>query len=385
MAGKTHSTLISVLHIITGLENNGAETMLFKLIKSSNPNNFKHSVISLGEIGPIGRRLIDDGYVVKACGFVSGRLPLKPFISLMMEIIASKPSIVQTWLYHADLIGGVTARVCGCKNVVWNIRQSNIDAEVNSKHSLIAMKLCSLLSSIVPKAIVSNSNKAILVHEAAGYDSEKFKLIPNGFEVNKPKRSINIRMELRLNWGLTSDSFVIGFFARYDPQKNHKGLIDAFYELSKSKSNAFLVLAGKGVDSENSMLKSLIDQYGIQDKIKLLGFRPDVQDLFYALDLFVLPSIGEGFPNSLGEAMNSGLPCISSDVGDCKYVLEDERFIVPPNSSSDLFAKMSHMIGMPKDELIQIGLKNQERIASRYGIRKIVEKYEKLYFDLYSR
>ena len=118
---------VRVVHIIIGLNIGGAELMLKRLIESHNTNNtIKHFVISLTNMGPVGRQLMDTGIAVYSLGITNIINVPFAFFELRSLLVKIKPDIVQTWMYHADFFGGIVAKSIGCDNILWNVRSTNI-------------------------------------------------------------------------------------------------------------------------------------------------------------------------------------------------------------------------------------------------------------------
>lgn len=142
------------------------------------------------------------------------------------------------------------------------------------------------------------------------FGNKDFTFIPNAIEVDKFLYDENLRDKKKAELGI-KDELVIGHVGRLSYQKNHKFLIEVFNELLKSKSNALLVLVGVG--EKEREIKKQVQEFGLESKIKFLGNRNDVNELYQAMDIFVMPSFFEGVPVVGIEAQFSGLSCIFSD------------------------------------------------------------------------
>ena len=148
--------MTNICHIITGLNTGGAEVMLSKLIKAMGGGKFGAQVISLTTPGPIGEKIEELGIPVKSMGMSRGVPdPLKVF-KTAYELKKMKPDMVQTWMYHADLIGGLAAKTIGNVPVVWNIRHAEIREEKVRKRTFLVAKTCGKLSGILPSRIICN-------------------------------------------------------------------------------------------------------------------------------------------------------------------------------------------------------------------------------------
>ena len=174
--------ILNIIHVIVGLNVGGAELMLKRLILSSLDNpNYQHSVISLTELGVIGRQLQKEGVSVIALNMESIISLPNIFLKLRSEIKKQNPSIVQTWMYHADFLGGIAAKSLDIDNIVWGIRTTDVTLG-GSKSTVALRKLCALLSYIIPKRVVCAADAGRKIHERIGYDASKMNVIHNGFQ-----------------------------------------------------------------------------------------------------------------------------------------------------------------------------------------------------------
>lgn len=319
----------SVLHIITGLNNGGAEAVLYRLC--SNESTYKHSVVSLMDAGKYGPMLISAGIDAHYLGMPRGKITFKGIRTLWRILRIERPDVVQTWMYHADLIGGVTARLAGVPKVFWGLRHTDLVAGQSSKTTILAARLCAHLSRFVPSGIVCCAERARAVHAALGYAKEKLTVIPNGYDITRFRPDPQARKELRQQWGVCENIPLLGMVARFDPQKDHITLLSALRFLKQSELEFRCVLVGHGMHSDNQPLNEAMDHYNVCDKVILLNQRSDIPSVMAAIDVHVLSSsFGEAFPNVLAEAMACGTPCVSTDVGDASLILGETGWIAPP-------------------------------------------------------
>jgi hypothetical protein len=162
---------VLVTHIITDLSTGGAEIMLLKLVSHLDRQRFTSRVISLTASGPIGDRLEAQGVPVQALGMRPGSPDPIAVARLASWLRQSPPALVQTWMYHADLVGGIAARLAGNAPVIWGIRNSNLDVVRSRRSTRWTVKLCALFSRWVPQRIISCSETARRIHAGLGYDA----------------------------------------------------------------------------------------------------------------------------------------------------------------------------------------------------------------------
>jgi len=327
---------MKVLHIITSLGNGGAEAVLLRLIEADQHENNQHHVISLMDRGIYADRLERCGVSVHTLNSRRGRIAASGLIKLFKLFSQIRPDVVQTWMYHSDLIGGVVARLSGVRAIAWGIRHANLDPAHNSAATLRVVRLCARLSGWVPRKIVSCSTQATRLHQAAGYWADKFVQIPNGYNMTRFTPDESGRNAVRAELGLTEDSFVLGMVARFDVQKNHRNLMEALGQLKRRSLQFTCLLVGVDMDEANGVLRGWVEEAGIEGNVKLLGPRGDISAVMNALDVHVLSSLGEAFPNVLAEAMACGTPCVTTDVGDAAVIVAEHGWVVRPQDSGAL-------------------------------------------------
>jgi glycosyltransferase involved in cell wall biosynthesis len=374
---KEHS--MKILHIITGLTEGGAEEALFRLAAASNVE-VEHSVISLTDEGIYGARLRELGVVVHELGFPRGGVTLGGLRRLWRTIRETKPDAVQTWMYHADLTGGLIARLAGVRSVVWGIRNSYSSPASLSRSARLAAYLCARLSGWLPSAIVSCSERAALMHQRLGYHGSKFAVIPNGYDLGRFSPQPQVAQALRLECGIDPQVPLLGMVARWDPHKDHANLLAALALLMRRGWNFHCVLVGTGMDKSNSPLWKLISENRVQDRTSLLGRREDIPRIMNALDLLVLSSCGEAFPNVVAEAMACGTPCVVTDVGDAAAIVGGAGWVTPPCNSSALAETIEQAIlAVQSPQREEMSQACRQRAVDCFAIERMAASYQAIW------
>lgn len=359
--------------------------MLYKLLKYTDKDKYESKVISLRDIGPIGEQIIRDCDIeVVSLGMKPGFPDIKKLFELINILKNDNPDIIQSWMYHSNLIAFIASKIAGIKHLVWGIHHSDLKKENNKTSTLLIAKICKLFSHFTSK-IVCCSIASYHAHKNIGYSKDKLVIIPNGFEMLKYKADKRIGEKFLENLDIDNKhDFIIGTVGRWDVLKDYPNLIDAInIVVNKKNIRGFKVLmCGHSLDENNKELVQLISEKGLEKYFKLLGRRNDISDLMTALDLFVLSSKGEGFPNVLGEAMASQTPCITTDVGDSASIVGETGLVVPPSDSVALADAISEYLSFSIEERDQRGLAARKRIEETYKIETIVNKYEELYNNL---
>ena len=369
---------INSMHIITGLDIGGAETMLFKLIKDR-PESYRSTiVISLTTKGVIGHRLEKIGITVIELEIRKRISFFCKFFKLKKIIQSKRPKVIHTWMYHANLMGGLAAYIANNRNIIWSIRRSELKLN-ESLTTYIVMKLGALFSEIIPKKIVCVANSGLKNHESYGYAKKKMTVIPNGFDLQKLKHDEVKRKKVRNSLNITDDKLVIGSVGRFHESKDFKNLVMSAIKVIPQYRNIKYMMVGRNLDSKNKILKKWINQTGFRDHFLLIGETDDIVGYMSAMDIFCLSSKTEGFPNVIGEAMSMKLPCVATNVGDVRKILGKYAIIVKPENRELLCNGLCDMLSMNEEKRIELGLRGRQRMKREYSLKKIHEKYRDLY------
>jgi glycosyltransferase involved in cell wall biosynthesis len=377
---------MNITHIIIGLNVGGAELMLARLIETQRvcTGGGGHRVVSLTTVGEIGHRLRAQGVEVTALGMVSVlRVPIT-FWRLFWLLRFQRPDIVQTWMYHADLLGGLAARLAGIRAVVWGIRTTDITVG-GSRVTRVVRWLCARFSRRVPRRIICAANASLRVHAALGYDAARMTVIPNGVVLERMVAAPDAVAALRAEHGLGPEARVVGMVGRFNAVKGQQDFIAAAGQIARGCPQARFLMVGLGCDADNGQLAAWIAQSGVAERFVLLGKRADVPVCLKAMDVFVMPSRTEGFPNVLAEAMAMARPCVVTDVGDARVVLGGCGSIVPPQSPAALADAVLAMLAADQGTRDAQGKAARQRVESEYTMARSAQSFESLYNDLVGR
>jgi len=372
-----------VLHIISGLDDGGAEAILYRLCLHDKSST--HSVISLMDDGKYGPMLRHAGIDVTCLNITKTRVSPLALLRLYRLIKSFRPDAVQTWMYHSDLIGGSVARSTGCKNINWGIHTSTLDPKQSKRTTILIAGLCAKASWVVPKRVVCCAQKSLAVHKALGYDPEKMIVVNNGYDLSKffidVQSGNNVRQELHLG----VDVPLLGMVGRFNPQKDHFNLIAALALVKQTRPEVKCFLIGSGMNSDNAALMRCIAENDLQDQVILLNQRPDIPAIMNALDLHVLSSAyGEAFPNVLNEAMACGTPCVTTDVGDSALIVSTTGWVVPPKDPRALAEAILDAIQEKTnapDMWATRQMMARKRVQENFSIETMVDGYRSVWSE----
>ena len=364
-----------ILHVISGLGLGGAEGMLCRLLGAMDRCRFPSAVASLTCGGARKAELEGLGVPVHELGLNGPWLLAKALWRLIRVVRTFRPDVIQCWMYHADLLGGLVGRALGIP-VVWGLRQSDLDPRHSRLHTRQVVRACARLSRRIPERVVSCSERAADVHRRLGYRAP-IVVIPNGVSLTWWRRDPQGGAALRQELGIPEGAAVIGMAARWHPQKDHATLVAAAVRLP----GTHWLLCGEGITRQNEALLQLV--HPVRERVHLLGPLRDLRPFYSALDVHVLSAaFGEGFPNVVAEAMACEVPCVVTDVGDAPRLVGDAGHIVPPRDPEALAGAVSALLGLNPDSRRSLGAKVRRHIAACYDIDGVARRYEALYCEV---
>ncbi len=368
-----------VLHLITDLDTGGAERMLHKLLSKAERGAFELGVVSLTDIGPVGKEIEKLAIPVEALGMRRGVPNPLALPRLARRLRKFRPNVIQTWMYHANLVGGLAGKLAAGVPVIWGIRNAVLVPGASKRTTIGVAKVCAWLSSWLPERIVCCSEASRRAHIELGYQAGKIVVIPNGFDLERFKPNAESRVSVRRELGVADDALLIGSVARFDPLKDHRNLVQAARQLHGTHPEVHFVLCGQGITWDNRALAGWIEAAGLRQRFHLLGLRSDIPRLQAAFDLAASSSLSEGFPNVIGESMACGVPCVVTDVGDSAVIVGDTGRVVPPRDPQALALAWQELTERGDEGRRRLGEAARRRIGEKYFLERIVQEYEALY------
>ena len=368
---------MKILHIITGLNKGGAETLLCNLCQFDKEH--EHEIISLSYVKDSQSLSSMHNFSIHSLNFPVGKIRIFGLLKLYKLIKKIKPDAIQTWLIHADLIGGIAARFSGIKNIFWGVHHTILLPGKVKFSTIFVLKCNAFLSNFVPKKIIYCAEKSRQIQESIGFNKSKGLVIQNGYDIKNFSQNDILRKDFRNELGCSDNTFLIGHVGSYHPLKDQSNLIDALAFLNKKGFNYSAVLVGKDLDHNNDDLVCKIRENELTDHIFLLGERNDIPAVMNGIDLFVLSSISEAFPNVLNEAMACGTPCVTTNVGDASLIVDNTGWVVSPKDPKAIANAVFKAVDEKQsDNLTWVKRKNEchKRIADHFTLEKMLKKYK---------
>jgi len=371
-----------IMHVITTLGPAGAETMLCRMVRAMDRSRFENEIVSLTGILDLAQKMEAIGVRVRTLG-MSKAAP-NPFLVMRLAkwIRESRPDIIHSWMYHANLIGSLSACLAGDVPVIWGIHHSALDPRVDKRRTMLVNRACASLSRKFPARIVCCSEASLHLHKKLGYARDRLEVIPNGFDLDHLKPDPGARTSLREELGIPPDSPVIGMAARFHPHKDHRNFIRAAARLHEQMSDIHFVLCGLNIMWENAQLAGCINAAGIRSHCHLLGVRHDMARLFAGIDIATTTSSSEAFPIVIGEAMACGTPCVVTDVGDSAMIVDQTGIVVPPGDPDALARGWRRLIQAGPHVRHGLGMAARHRVKLLFSLPVIVERYQAIYEEL---
>jgi glycosyltransferase involved in cell wall biosynthesis len=350
--------------------------MLTRLTTGITRDRFRSVVVSMTNAGKMGPILTGAGIEVETLGIRRGLADPRGLTRLLRLLRTRRPQVLQTWLYHADLLGLFARWLGRAPCLMWNVRCSESTGSD-------AVRLVLRQFSSMPDVVVVNSLAGQRFHQNLGYRPRRWEHIPNGFDTRELRPDDRIRTRLRAELGINDEVVAIGLPARYHPMKDHANFLAAAAELAQRRRDVLFLLVGTGVEPSNRELVEAIGAHGLTHRVRLLGERGDMGAIYPAFDIATLSSAyGEGWPNVIGEAMSCGVPCVATDSGDTAEILGGTGLVVPVRDPTALAAAWERLAALGSEGRRLLGVEARKRVVREYDLATIIGRYEALYDEI---
>lgn len=311
--------------------------------------------------------------LVKALAFARGLFRLT---RLMRR---ERIEVLQTFSHYSNILGPILGLLARVPVRVSSQRMSLL----NQPRWLLFLDRLVTNSRLVHRMVSVSEMTRRYTMEVERIRGDKLITIPNGIDVSGFSSQLGEegRDRLRTELGLGKDDLVVSVVARLHPQKGHRYLIEAIPSILAHVPNAVFLLAGDGPLRDE--LDQAIDRAGVGHAVRLLGARNDVPDLLSISSLFVLPSLWEGMPNAVMEAMAAGLPVVATSVdGTPEVVLDGETGLLVPAKDPGALGSAIIELLLDGEKRRAFGAAGRERISQTFSLQSYVDRHEALYSQL---
>ena len=372
-----------IAHVITGLGAGGTPVMLRKVLAAQQSlPGIESCVVGLIQDGPIADQIRTLGVPVTSLGMRPGVPDPRALWGLVRTLRGFRPDLIQSWLYHADLMSSLARPWVGKPPVVWNLRHATLDPQHDSRSTIWTAKACAWLSRRSPARILVNTVSGRRVHAEHGYDDGKMQVVPNGFDLERFQPSTEARTEMRLALGIPEDTLLIGLVARFSDLKGQAVFIRAMGQVASQMPRAHFVLCGTNITAANTTLTQWVEETGYPQHFHLLGERMDVERVHAALDVEVSASVSEAFSNSIGEALCCGVPCVVTDVGDSAWLIENAGRVVPAQDAPAMTQACVDILSAPAMERVALSQCARQRMERSFDIHVIARQYHDIWREV---
>jgi glycosyltransferase involved in cell wall biosynthesis len=360
-----------VLHILNELKPSGAEAMLHAAASYWHGQDIEGDILSTGNtVGTYASVLEKSGYRIYHIPFSSSYTFLLNIYSFLKkqhyDIIHIHPERANFWYALIAYISGNRKLIRTMHNVFPFKNMLRIERSIQRliMRKAFDVKMVSISSSVKLTEWGNFCNYSIL--------------IPNWFDSTKYKPpSREERNVVRKTFDLPDDSMVITSIGGCWPYKNHSSIIKALAKLSENSSVVYLHV---GQEAEGYPERKLAETIGVSKRVHFLGIVPDVLPILYASDVYIMPSLYEGFGVAAVEAMGAGLPAILSDVPglrDFREVCKDIYWIEP--TSESMAKALEHFLGLSAADLHGAGLRLSTSVHRHFAVENGARTYAQLY------
>jgi glycosyltransferase involved in cell wall biosynthesis len=371
-----------ILYIVTSSGVGGSELALWQLLRRLDRSRWEPTVISLkppgetaGRIRALGIEVLSPGVGDETGAF--GALELLIEARRLPRLLGGRSfDIVHSLLFRAHLLGRLAARRIGARVVVNSYRNSG---EAGSGWLLRADRWT---RSSVTRFHLQSAALAAALQQRLGLEPGRCVVIPNGVDLAAADAALAIgREEARRQLGLFPTDLAVACVGRLHEEKGVAHLVGAFHALLQVHPTARLLLAGDG--PSRRALETLVEALRLSPFVRFLGTLASPWPLLAAADIFALPSLWEGMPNALLEAMAAGLPAVATAVGAVPEMVDDgrEALVVPPRDPGALARALAELATWPTRRR-EMGALARRRVENDFRIEATVAQTERLYDEL---
>jgi glycosyltransferase involved in cell wall biosynthesis len=376
---------IKILHLIPTLTSGGAERQLVNVVRGTSKELIDHVVCVINESDFFAPYIREAGYRVIDLNIPGKRPFLRTARAFRKIIAAEKPDIIHTRLYNASISARLAVLSGRAVPLITSLELGDYEPEIIrvskwNPHKMRGLKAIDKITSLLTRPYYVPCSEFVRnsYRRNYGLDDEKTQVIYNSVDPQALAADAGAAARLRREFHLPEDAFIYLNVGRLDQQKNHRLLFEAFSRVAAGRPDAFLLLAGVG--NLEAELKTVTADLGIDKQVMFLGRRNDIGALLELADVFVFPSLFEGHPVALIEAMFKSVPCIASRIEVFEEVVVDREtgLLIDPGSAAELKEAMLELYD-------NAGLRGSlgenacRQVKTKYTLEVIISQWEDFY------
>ena len=371
---------LRVMLLISNLEFGGAQRQVVELANHLDPARFQAHVGSLSDYVPLAGGLRCPLHVVQKR--FKYDLTVVPRLARLLRRL--RIDLVQSYLFDADIAARLAGRWVGA---------AVVNAERNTDYALKPQQSAAYrLTRGMVDLIVANSRAGAAFNQTLlGYDASFYRVVHNGVDTGRfrPGDGAALRAEL----GVGTDERLVGMFASFKEQKNHPLAFEAARRVLEALPRARFLFVGDilwaglhGSGEYKQRMDHLVDELGIRDRCLFVGNRDDVEALYRACDVTLLPSLFEGTPNVVLESLASGVPVVATDVADNRLIVPDGRvgYVVPLGDPAALADRLLRLL-RDDDQRRRFALAAREWAEGEFATSVLARKTGAIFEEVVSR
>ena len=371
--------MLKVMFLIRSLHAGGAERQLSVLARALVARGHHVSVAVFYGGGELESELTKAGIPIHDLR-KAGRWDVLPFLWRLWRLVCrEKPQVLHGYLDTANILTVVLRPFCPRVRMVWGVRASFMDHRQFDRLTAFSYGLTGKLAPWA-HGIIINSQAGKAYHAQHGYPVNRMVVIPNGIDTERYAPQRDQGEPLRRKWGVAPDQFLVGLVGRLDPMKDHGTFLQAAALVAQQHRQVRFVCVGQGAPDITARLHSQATALNLDGVLIWAGHHTNTAAVYNALNLLVLSSTGEGFPNVVGEAMACGVPCVVTDVGDAAHVVGETGRVVPPGQPTHLaqaiMDAVTHPVPLPVQAI-------RQRIAEIFSVEHMVQQTEQTLENLF--
>jgi len=362
-------TVCDVLLVVRGLTVGGAQRQVVSQARGLAARGRRVAILTWYPDGPLSDEVADSGIAVHSVDKRGRWDMVRPALRAVVVMRSLRPAVVYGFLPDANLVALLARHLRPRPRILWGLRASMVD-DLGGGRLARAVFGATVRLQFLADGLVANSAAAAGFHRARGFASDRIQVVPNGFDLDRFRPDPMARMARRAEWQVGPDDVVIGTVGRLHPMKDHRTFFLAAKHYRNDHRQAWFVVVGDGPAGIRRELEAFSSELGLGDSVRWLGERRSLATVYPGFDLLAVSSShGEGFPNVIGEAMASGIPCVVTAVGDSAEIVADTGLVVLPGDPESMARAWAKVLERPRPS-------PRSRIAACYSLDRCLDQLE---------